>query len=171
MTSNEVLMTVEEAHVQLAAMEPTDEDFTRSPGRKTDERYALVQAVRNLLDNKPDKEVLKNLLAEEGWLPITKDTVEIEAGVNRRRFSGQNSEHPDLSDLLKRLKPERGVSKTTTALLADRGERIRVLEQRLTAARSAAAAQCMRIEKLSLKLKSANARIVRLKEGVTEDDD
>lgn len=163
-------MTSVEAQEELAAMEPTDEDFSRSPGRKTNERYALVQAVRNLLDNKPEKEVLKELLEEEGWLPITKHTVEIEAGVNRRRFSGPHSEHPDLSDLLKRLKPDRGVSKTTTALLADRGERIRVLEQRLTAARSAAAAQCMRIEKLSLKLKSANARIGRLKAGVTEED-
>lgn len=115
--------------------------------------------------------MLQRLLAEEGWLPITKNTVEIEAGVNRRVFSGRLSDHPELSDLLKRLKPFRGVSKTTTDLLALRGEKIRLLEQRLTAARSAAAAQVLRIEALSLKLKSANARIKRLNAGDVEDDD
>jgi hypothetical protein len=163
-------MTDEEVQEELSAMEPTDDDFAQSPGQKTNERYALIQAVRNLLDNKPEKQALKDLLEEEGWLPITKNTVEIEAGVNRRRFSGPLSKHPELSDLLKRLKPDRGVSKTTTALLADRGERIRILEQRLTAARSAMAAQSLRIEQLSMKLKAANARISRLEEPAESDD-
>jgi len=162
---------VTNVYEELAAMEATDEDFARNPGRKTEERYKLVQAIRNLLDGCPTNDALKVLMEEDGRVPITKDTVEIEAGVNRRRFSGRKSEHPDLSELLKRLKPDHGVSKTTTERLAKQGERIRLLEQRLTASRSAAAAQILRIEALNMKLKSANARIGRLREqGITGEE-
>ncbi len=157
-------------HNELAAMEALDEDFALNPGRKTEERYKLVQAIRNLLDGCPTNDALKSMMEEDGWVPITKDTVEIEAGVNRRRFSGRKSENPDLSEMLKRLKPDHGISKTTTERLAKQGERIRLLEQQLTASRSAAAAQILRIEALNMKLKLANARICRLREqGITRE--
>lgn len=162
-------MKDEQIKVELSAMEPIFEDDGPVPGRIAVDRYRLIQGVRNLLDAKPSNESLKEILASEGYIPINKNTVEIEAGIDRRRFSGGASEHPELSDLLKRLKPQHGVSKTTTDQLAARGERIRILEQRLTAARSATAAQVLRIETLSKKLKSAEARNKRLESGRTTD--
>lgn len=167
-------MTEAEAHAELSTIEPTDEDLAQATGKdkvKLENRFVLVQAVRNLLDGKPADLELQALLKTEGWLPITKFTVEKEAGVDRRRFSGPESDHRDISDLLKRLKPTRGVSKTTTVLIRNQAGRIDMLEQRLTAARSATAAQVTRINALSLELRRANARIKRLKAGETEDDD
>jgi hypothetical protein len=167
-------MTDAEAYDELSTMEPTDEDLAQATGKekaKLENRFALVQAVRNLLDGTPTDMELQALLKTEGWLPITKFTVEKEAGVDRRRFSGPESDQPELSDLLKRLKPTRGVSKTTTELVQKQAARIDVLEQRITASRSATAAQVTRINALSLELKRAHARIKRLKAGETEDDD
>jgi hypothetical protein len=167
-------MTEAEAREELSAIEPTDEDLAHATGKekvKLENRFVLVQAVRNLLDGKPTDAELQALLRTGGWLPITKFTVEKEAKVDRRRFSGPGSDHPDVSNLLKRLKPTRGVSKTTTELIRNQAGRIDVLEQRLVASRSATAAQVTRINALSLELKRANARIKRLKAGETEDDD
>ena len=167
-------MTAAEVRDELSTMEPTDEDLAQASGKekaRLENRFALVQAVRNLLDETPTDPELQALLKAERWLPITKFTVEKEAGVDRRRFSGPGSDHPELSDLLKRLKPTHGVLKTTTELIRSQAARIDVLEQRITASRSATAAQITRINALSLELKRANARIKRLKAGETEDDD
>lgn len=155
---------------RLAAMEPTDEDFARDPGRKTEERYKLVQAIRALLDGAPTDAQLRAILQDEGRVPITKFTVEREAGVDRRKFSGKASDNPDLSELLKDLKPDFGVSPTTTAKLKKQSQTIALLEQQLVAARSSVAAQVMRIEAMATKLRSAENRIKRLKAGEKDDD-
>lgn len=165
-------MTDDETSEALTAIEPTEQEMAQSSGkgkRKLDDRYALVTAVRSLLDGRPTDPDLQTMLAENGWLPITKFTVEKEAKVDRRRFSGNLSDHPDISDLLKRLKPTRGVARTTTELLRSQAEKIDVLEQRLTAARSWAAAQVIRIDALNEELRRAAARIKRLKSGETEE--
>ena len=166
-------MTDHEAHDELNAMEPTDEDFAQSMGkdkRKIEDRYVLIQATRRLLDRMPEDLELKALLTTQDWLPITKFTVEKESGIDRRLFSGSASDQPDISDLLKRLKPTRGVAKTTTELVNKQAKKIDVLEQRLTAAWSAMAAQITRISALTVQLQRANAQIKRLKAGQSEED-
>ena len=155
---------------RLSAMEPTDKDFENDDGRRTEDRAKLVQAVRRLLDGDPHSETLRIMLQEEGRVPITKNTVEIESGVNRRRFSGPASEHPELSTLLKDLKPDHGVGKTTTDRLARQSRVITLLEQQLAASRSATAAQVVRIQALAVKLGRAERRIERIRTGKDEDD-
>lgn len=154
---------------RLAEMEPTEEELAGDRGEKLQQRYRLVEAIRALLDGRPTNPGLQAILKAEGRVPITKNTVEMEANVDRRRFSGTASHHPDISVLLKELKPDHGVGATTTERLRKQNRTIRLLSQQLAASRSATAAQVARIDALILELKKANGRLERLQAG--EDDD
>lgn len=154
---------------RLDDLEPTEDQLAEDRTGRLQQRYRLVEAIRALLDGRPTDPRLKAILMEEGRVPITKNTVEVEAGVDRRRFSGPHSLHPDISGLLKELKPDHGVRTTTTAKLKKQRRTIDLLKQQLVASRSATAAQVARIDALLLELKSAKAHIKRLKEGDDEE--
>lgn len=150
---------------RLDGMEPTDEEMAQDRGEKLQQKYRVVEAIRALLDGRPTHPALQAILKTEGRVPITKNTVELEANVDRRRFSGQASDHRDISALLKEMKPDYGVSATTTERLRKQNRTIELLTQQLVASRSATAAQVARIDALVLELKKANGRIERLKGG------
>jgi hypothetical protein len=153
---------------RLEAMKPSDEALAEDRGGTKQQRLKLVEAVRALLDGRPSHPTLREVLRVEGRVPITKNTVEIEAGVDRRRFSGPKSDHPELSAILKELKPDHGVGKTTGERLKKQSATITKLKQQLIASRSATAAQTARIEALRAELKTTKARLARL---VKEDEE
>ncbi len=155
---------------RLDAMKPSDEALAEDRGGMQQQKLKLVEAVRALLDGRPSDPNLKEVLRVEGRVPITKNTVEMEAGVDRRRFSGPKSEHPDISEMLKALKPDYGVSKTTGDRLRSQSDKITKLTQQLTASRSATAAQTARIEALLVELKTTKARLARLIKGEDASD-
>lgn len=160
---------MKEIKSRLDDMEPTDEELALDRGNKTQEKYRLVEAIRALLDGRPTNPKLRAILQTEGRVPITKQTVELEADVDRRRFSGGLSDHRDISFLLKDMKPDYGVGKTTTERLKKQGRTIELLTQQLVASRSATAMQVARIDALLLELKKANGRIERLVAGEDEE--
>lgn len=155
---------------RLAAMEPTEQELAEdTKDLRKQERFKLVEAARALLNQQPTNPQLRAILAKDGRVPVTKNTVELESGVDRRRFSG-GDRHREISDLLKELKPDFGVGRTADERMRRQARTIVLLQQQLTASRSATAAQTARIDALLLKLKRAEDRIRRIKAGADDDE-
>lgn len=122
-----------------------------------DQRQQLLGALTRLVKGQPTNLELQDMMQDLGRIPVTKDTLEKEAGIARQRFSGKMSKHPIISELVKAAKPEFGVSETTTKKLRLLADQNRVLSQALRASRSACAVHILELERLQ-KAQLRNAR-------------
>lgn len=135
-----------------------------SEGENSDAFADYVAAIYRLRRGAPKNHPPFVAIVEEGGrVPLTQESVALEANRPRSRISGRDADFKKLAAYIKSLRPTHGVSDNTLAKLRRQSAEIAFLEQRVKVYQSRHAAAVITIDALRRDLSDLEATAARRK--------